>query len=86
MPINALVWGENVHERENAIVANIYPDGMHSTIAAALAEDEAITAEVEGIFERAMAVPAAAPDEVYRHVFADESPTLARQRQWNQPG
>ena len=33
------VWGENVHERENPIVADIYPDGMHSTIADAIAED-----------------------------------------------
>ena len=45
MPIRALVWGENLHERTNAEVAAIYPDGMHAVIAAALAEDEAITAE-----------------------------------------
>jgi trehalose utilization protein len=45
MPIQALVWGENVHERTNAAVAAIYPDGMHSVIAAALAEDDGIHAE-----------------------------------------
>ncbi len=39
MPIRALVWGENVHERENADVRALYPDGMHATIAAALNED-----------------------------------------------
>ena len=33
------VWGENVHERENPIVAEIYPDGMHRTIADAISED-----------------------------------------------
>lgn len=44
MSIRALVWGENVHERENAVVAGVYPDGMHNAIAAALNEDEGITA------------------------------------------
>ena len=31
--IRVTVWGENVHERKNAIVAQIYPDGMHNCIA-----------------------------------------------------
>ena len=29
MTIRVTVWGENVHEQENAIVAGIYPKGMH---------------------------------------------------------
>ena len=37
--IRVTVWGENVHERENPIVAEIYPDGMHQTIADAISED-----------------------------------------------
>ena len=36
MPIRALVWGENVHERKNKVVAQVYPEGMHACIAAAL--------------------------------------------------
>ena len=44
MAIRAVVWGENVHEQTNAVVRAIYPDGMHATIAAALAEDKAIEA------------------------------------------
>lgn len=44
MTIRATVWGENVHERKNEAVGGIYPDGMHSTIAAALNEDEGLTA------------------------------------------
>ena len=44
MSIRAVVWGENVHERENAVVAGIYPDGMHEAIAAGLNEDTAIEA------------------------------------------
>jgi trehalose utilization protein len=42
--IRALVWGENIHERENAEVRAIYPDGMHATIAAALGTDGDIAA------------------------------------------
>ena len=35
MPIRALVWGENVHEQKNKVVAEIYPNGMHGQIAGA---------------------------------------------------
>jgi trehalose utilization protein len=45
MAIRALVWGENVHEQKNAEVRRIYPEGMHSTIAAALRKDKGIEAE-----------------------------------------
>jgi len=34
--IRVTVWGENVHERSEAPVRAIYPDGMHHTIAAAI--------------------------------------------------
>jgi trehalose utilization protein len=44
MPIRATVWGENVHEQTNHVVARIYPDGMHNCIAAGLNEDPAIEA------------------------------------------
>ena len=44
MPIRTIVWGENVHEKENPIVRGIYPDGMHATIASALNETKAISA------------------------------------------
>jgi len=39
MTIRAVVWGENVHEQTNQIVANLYPEGMHGAIAAALQSD-----------------------------------------------
>ena len=39
MPIRVLVWGENVYERENAIVREIYPAGMHECIADGLRSD-----------------------------------------------
>ena len=36
--VRVTVWGENVHEREEAHVRAIYPDGMHGAIAAGLRE------------------------------------------------
>ena len=44
MAIRTVVWGENVHDRENDIVKSIYPNGMHGTIAEALNADPAIEA------------------------------------------
>src|ERR1700710_711677 len=39
--LRVTVWGENVHERKNPVVREIYPKGMHTTIAQALAEEDA---------------------------------------------
>lgn len=44
MTIRALVWGENVHEQTNKVVAGIYPNGMHQTIADALNGQDGIQA------------------------------------------
>jgi trehalose utilization protein len=51
MTIRALVWGENIHERVNTVVAGLYPDGMHTTIAAALNADDAISASTATLQE-----------------------------------
>lgn len=45
MTINALVWGENVHEQVDPHVRSLYPEGMHATIAGALNADKGIKAE-----------------------------------------
>lgn len=45
MAIRVTVWGENVHERENAVVAGIYPKGMHWAIADALNNGAGVTAD-----------------------------------------
>jgi len=42
--IRTLVWGENVHEQTNRTVSDLYPDGMHGCIAAALNKDPDIKA------------------------------------------
>jgi trehalose utilization protein len=39
MTIRVTVWGENVHEKKNKAVAEIYPEGMHGQIAKLLSED-----------------------------------------------
>jgi trehalose utilization protein len=44
MPIRVLVYGENVHERKNSVVAGLYPKGMHGTIAEALNADAGLKA------------------------------------------
>jgi trehalose utilization protein len=38
--LRVLVWGENVHERENPVVREIYPKGLHTTIAEGIAEKD----------------------------------------------
>ena len=44
MTIRVTVWGENVHEQKNKVVAEVYPKAIHGTIAAALNADPAIKA------------------------------------------
>ena len=45
MPIRTLVWGENVHEQKNQVVADNYPEGMHNQIAKLLSADGNIHAK-----------------------------------------
>ncbi len=44
MSIRTIVWNEFIHEREHADIAAIYPDGMHTCIAAALSREPDIAA------------------------------------------
>jgi trehalose utilization protein len=37
-PLRVIVWGENVHEQNDAAVRAIYPDGMHAAIARGVRE------------------------------------------------
>lgn len=54
MTIRAVVWNENVHETHNKVVGDLYPDGIHGAIAAALNKDAVITATTATMQERAM--------------------------------
>lgn len=44
MQLRVTVWGENVHEQKNRIVAGVYPKTMHGTIAEALNREHGIQA------------------------------------------
>ncbi len=59
MSIRTVVWGENVHEQTNKIVAGIYPGGMHTCIAAALNTDPGISATTATLQEADHGLPAA---------------------------
>jgi trehalose utilization protein len=58
MAIRAVVWGENVHEQKNKVVAGVYPKGMHQAIADALNEDGAIQATTATLQEPEHGLPA----------------------------
>ena len=51
MPIRTLVWGENVHEQKNKVVAENYPNGMHNQIAKLLSEDSNISVKTTTLQE-----------------------------------
>jgi trehalose utilization protein len=43
MTIRTLIWGENVHEQKNKVVAENYPKGMHNQIGSLLSSDPNIS-------------------------------------------
>lgn len=63
MAIRTVVWGENIHERVNKVVAEIYPRGMHATIADALNQDAAISATTATLQEEEHGLPQARLDD-----------------------
>ena len=63
MAIRTVVWGENIHERTNKVVAEVYPKGMHATIADALNSDEAISATTATMEQDQHGLPQARLDE-----------------------
>jgi trehalose utilization protein len=63
MAIRTVVWGENIHERINKVVAEVYPKGMHTTIADALNTDSAISATTATLEQDEHGLPQARLDE-----------------------
>ena len=45
MTIRALIWNENHHEKTNALVAKLYPQGIHGAISKAFDGAKDITFE-----------------------------------------
>jgi trehalose utilization protein len=63
MTIRTIVWGENVHEKSNKVVADLYPNGMHGCIADALNNDPGITATTATLQESEHGLTQARLDE-----------------------
>lgn len=59
MTIRTIVWNEFLHERENAAVRELYPEGIHRTIAAGLATDPEIEVSTATLAEEEHGLPAA---------------------------
>src|SRR5512132_1293067 len=51
MPIRVTVWGEFRHEKSHDAVKKVYPDGMHTVIAAGLNAQDGITAKTATLDE-----------------------------------
>ncbi|TPW26147.1 ThuA domain-containing protein [Pararhizobium mangrovi] len=58
MSIRTVVWNEFLHENENEAVRGIYPDGIHATIAAALAVDAGIDVSTATLRDEEHGLPA----------------------------
>lgn len=43
MTIRVLIWNENEHEKSNALVRRLYPEGIHGAIAKAFRDDSDVT-------------------------------------------
>jgi len=52
LKINTIVWGENVHDQNSPVVAELYPGGMHTCIANALNLDNNINASTATLQEK----------------------------------
>lgn len=63
MTIRTVVWNEFVHEQENAVVQGVYPDGIHNTIAAALAKDDGISVSTATLEQAEHGLPQARLDQ-----------------------
>jgi trehalose utilization protein len=63
MPIRTVVWNEFLHERDNADVRAIYPEGIHVAIARALAQDTNIAVATATLDEPEHGLPQARLDE-----------------------
>ena len=63
MPIRTVVWNEFLHEKENETVREIYPDGIHETIARALRADGDLDVSTATLEEPEHGLPQSRLDE-----------------------
>jgi trehalose utilization protein len=57
MPIRTLIWNENEHEKTNALVQRLYPQGIHGAIKAAFAGAKDISASTATLDEPEHGLP-----------------------------
>jgi trehalose utilization protein len=55
--LRVTVWNEFVHERENPVVAQIYPNGIHETIAASLRHRDGLEVRTAILQDPAQGLP-----------------------------
>lgn len=77
--IQVTVWNEFRHEREDADVRAVYPDGIHRVLADALGQDPRLAVRTATLDEPACGLPAAVLDETdvllwWGHKAHDEVP------------
>lgn len=94
-PLRVKVWGEYRHEKVNAVVAGLYPQGMHATIAAALRRepDLEVTTAVLDDPDHGLSGPALAETDVLvwwghraHEEVSDAAVERVRERVWEGMG
>ena len=60
--LRVTVWNEFVHERENAEVARLYPQGIHQALAAFLTKQESLSVRTATLQEPEQGLPASVLD------------------------
>jgi len=63
MTIRAVVWNEFIHEQNNDVVKEIYPDGIHAAIAGFLGAEDGMEASTATLQEAEHGLPQARLDE-----------------------
>ena len=56
-PLRVTIWNEYVHERENAEVGALYPQGIHGTLAAALGRDPELSVRTATLDQPGQGLP-----------------------------
>jgi trehalose utilization protein len=57
MPIRTLIWNENEHEKTNALVQRLYPNGIHGAIKTAFTGDNGFSVETATLDEPEHGLP-----------------------------
>ena len=56
-PTRVIFWNEYIHEKRDPAVAAVYPQGIHSQLAAAFAHDSQLVCETATLEEKEHGLP-----------------------------